>query len=148
MKTVLLIFILAFANYANAQKMTTEQYFTKAKYIWENFVPESGQAAVVQGELLRAVEKLRDEAQRNGNGNFNKKCHGILIDYVKRKLSDRQIFDTKTIRKINEDLQKLNRERRPYLEDDVYDYLSDRIVDWYLFYGDTIKHTYNNDLKC
>jgi hypothetical protein len=28
-----------------------------------------GLADTVQGELLRAVEKLRDEAQRNGNVN-------------------------------------------------------------------------------
>jgi hypothetical protein len=45
-------------------------YFEEAQDIWKNFVPPSGQAATVQGELLRAIEKLRDEAMRNGNGNW------------------------------------------------------------------------------
>ena len=41
-------------------------YFEEAKSIWQTYVPKSGQAETVQGELLRAVEKLRDEAIRNG----------------------------------------------------------------------------------
>ncbi len=40
------------------------QYFEEATRIWQTFVAKSGQAETVQGELLRAVEKLRDEATR------------------------------------------------------------------------------------
>lgn len=78
--------------------MTQEEYLENGKYIWKNFVPKSGQAEFVQGELLRAIEKLRDEAQRNGNGNFNEKCHGILVSYLREKLSDNELFDNKTIK--------------------------------------------------
>ena len=105
MKTVYIIMLFAFVNYTNAQKMTQEEYAATAKYIWQNFVPTSGQAEFVQGELLRAIEKLRDEAHRNGNGNFHKK-------YLGRKLSE------------------------------------DKVVDWYAFYGNGIKHKKNDTLKC
>src|SRR5689334_16771150 len=42
-----------------------------ASWIWHHLVPESGQASTVQGELFRAVEKLRWEAQENGNINWD-----------------------------------------------------------------------------
>ena len=73
--------------------MTSEEYLEKGKFIWQNFVPKSGQAETVQGELLRAIEKLRDEAHRNGNANFNKNCHEILVEYLREKLTDKKIFD-------------------------------------------------------
>lgn len=49
----------------------TEKYLEECKDIWKNFVPDSGQSDVLQGELLRMVEKLRWEAQNNGNINWN-----------------------------------------------------------------------------
>ncbi|MFD1314283.1 hypothetical protein [Namhaeicola litoreus] len=135
-------------NYSNAQKMPQKEYVEQAKYIWENFVPKSGQAEYVQGELLRALEKLRDEAQRNGNGNFYKKCHKAFLKYLKEKLSDEHIFDKEMIKQINRELDKLSHQRQPYIEDDVYDYLSDRIVDWYLYYGNELRHAFNTNLQC
>nr|WP_176573403.1 hypothetical protein [Nonomuraea pusilla] len=42
------------------------QYAEETRRIWKTYVPLRGQADTVQGELLRAVEKLRDEAQSNG----------------------------------------------------------------------------------
>jgi hypothetical protein len=47
--------------------MTKEEYSEIGKYIWKTYVPKSGQAETIQGELSRACEKLADEAQRNGN---------------------------------------------------------------------------------
>jgi hypothetical protein len=44
--------------------VTKEEYFKKAKSIWQSYVPKSGQSEFVQGELLRAIEKLRDEAHK------------------------------------------------------------------------------------
>ncbi|MFS0907509.1 hypothetical protein AB3N02_31575 [Priestia aryabhattai] len=45
------------------------RYFEEAKEIWVKYVPKSGQSGVVEGELIRAIEKLRCEAQDNGNAN-------------------------------------------------------------------------------
>ena len=147
-KPLYLILILIITSCVNKNKMTQEEYLESGKYIWQNFVPKSGQAEFVQGELLRAIEKLRDEAHRNGNGNFNEKCHGILVEYLRKKLNDKEIFDKKEIEQINIDLDRLNIEDQPYTDDDIYDRIDDRIVDWYLYYGDEIKHENNSELYC
>lgn len=54
------------------QKESGMKYFNEAKYFWQTYVPKQGQAETVQGELIRAIEKLRGEAQRNGNINWDK----------------------------------------------------------------------------
>ena len=46
-----------------------QQYFDECKYIWKNYVQQAGQAHNLQGELLREIEKIRCEAQDNGNIN-------------------------------------------------------------------------------
>jgi hypothetical protein len=133
---------------SQTKQMTEEEYFEKSKLIWQNYVPKSGQSESVQGELLRAIEKLRDEAHRNGNINFNEKCHGILIGFIREKLSDQKIFDGKTIEIINEDLNRLSIEEQPYTWDDIFDRICDRIVDWNIYYGNEIKHENNSELNC
>lgn len=125
-----------------------KDYFETAKVIWQKLVPKSGQADTVQGELLRAIEKLRDEAQRNGNGNFNQNCHGLLIDFLKKELTSKNIFDQVTIDKINDDLERLSIKNNPYTEDDIYDRITERIVDWYLKNPTQILHKQNDKLYC
>ena len=57
-----------------------------ASWIWRNLVPDRGQAATVQGELLRAVEKLRWEAQQNGNINWDEGFL-MLLDFLGKHLA-------------------------------------------------------------
>jgi hypothetical protein len=57
--------------------VTEEEYQDLGKFVWRTYVPKRGQATTVQGELLRANEKLRDESQRNGNINWDE-GHEIL----------------------------------------------------------------------
>jgi hypothetical protein len=147
-KTLYIILILLLSNCEKAKEMTQAEYLEKGKFIWQNFVPKSGQAKTIQGELLRAIEKLRDEAHRNGNGNFNNSCHKLLIVYLREKLNDEKIFNKETIKQINADLDKINIENQPYLEDDIFDRINDRIVDWFLFYGDKKLHENNAELNC
>lgn len=47
------------------------KYLEECKFIWKNYVPQRGQSDVLQGELLREIEKLRCEAQDNGNINWD-----------------------------------------------------------------------------
>jgi hypothetical protein len=60
-------------------------YQQEARLLWQTSVPPRGQAATVQGELLRAMEKLRDEAQRNGNLNWGS-GHAAFIAYLRENL--------------------------------------------------------------
>jgi hypothetical protein len=66
--------------------MTDDEYRELGRFIWQTYVPERGQAATVQGELLRANEKLRDESQRNGNVNWDE-GHEILARYLLETLA-------------------------------------------------------------
>jgi hypothetical protein len=119
-------------------------YFEEAKQIWKSFVPKSGQAETVQGELLRAVEKLRDEALRNGNMNWDEGFE-ILLNYLENKLTDNKVFSEEKIGRIKLILARLKNFDNPYLKDDLYDELGDRVVDYYKFYGSQI-HKINLDL--
>lgn len=47
------------------------EYFNVCKEIWTRWVPQRGQSQVLQGELLRQIERLRHEAQANQNKNWN-----------------------------------------------------------------------------
>ena len=49
-----------------------QKYLEECKFIWRNYVPEMGMSGVVQGELLRELEKIRTEAQENQNINWDK----------------------------------------------------------------------------
>ncbi len=114
------------------------KYFEQAKNIWKNQVPKSGQSDTVEGELLRAVEKLRYESQNNGNGNWDKGferfCH-FLWD----NLSDKKVFDNDVLSEIKKDITTLLNFEEPYLEDDLYDRITDHIVEWSVFYKGPIK---------
>ncbi|MGO4911096.1 hypothetical protein [Leeuwenhoekiella sp. W20_SRS_FM14] len=146
--TTLILFSLFSSFSGNGQQLTEAEYAEKGKYIWEHYVPQSGQAKFVQGELLRAIEKLRDEAQRNGNGNFNNQCHGLLVDYLRSKLTDPTLFSEEKIQGINAELDLLNNAQAPYTHDAPYDYITNRIIDWYLHYGETLEHNPNPNLNC
>jgi len=128
--------------------INNKDYLETAKVIWKKLVPKSGQADTVQGELLRAIEKLRDEAQRKGNGNYSKNCHGILINYLKEYLLDKTVFNEDTLSKTKKDLKQISYKTMPYTEDDIYDNITNRIIDWYLKNPKQLAHIKNNKLYC
>lgn len=96
--------------------------------LWQSLVPDSGQASTVQGELIRSVGRLRDEAERNGNANWDEGhelfCDFIEITFQPMKLNNR---DRERIEII------LNRMRQPhvsYRNYELFDELEDYSVDW------------------
>lgn len=98
------------------------------EWIWDNLVPLSGPADTVQGELLRAVETLRSEAQRNGNGNWGPRFEGH-VDFLEDHLCDPALFDESEREATHSDLARLrDSEYSPYLDDDLYDRLVERVV--------------------
>jgi hypothetical protein len=111
-----------------------------ARWIWKNLVPRSGEALTVQGELLRAVEKLRWEAQNNGNINWNEEFEK-LIQYLHRHLVQRSTLPDDMKLSILADLARLDNFRPvdqledpsqndslPYIDDDLYDRLTVGVV--------------------
>jgi hypothetical protein len=110
------------------------QYFEEAKKIWKTCVPKSGQSETIEGELLRAVEKLRDEATRNGNGNWDVGFE-ILLAYLQQHLLDTAVYAPSVIESTKTSLARLHDYDHPYLEDDLYDELTDRVVEYHRFHG-------------
>lgn len=68
-----------------------QKYFDECKFIWKNYVPKNGQATTLQGELLREIEKIRCEAQDNGNINWDND-YTYFCDFISKKLSEQTIF--------------------------------------------------------
>ena len=120
------------------------QYFNEAARIWRECVPKSGQADTIEGELLRAVEKLRDEAIRNGNTNWDAGFE-ILLSFLESKLLDKTVYPEATLAVTRATLVRLRDFDRPCLDDDQYDQLSDRVVE-YLKYYSTQRHQKNPEL--
>jgi hypothetical protein len=106
------------------------QYPGVAKKIWIESVSATGQAATVPGELLQAVETLRDEAQRNGNTHYRKQ-HKRMAVFVRDTLVKSRIFDEEAIDRIRSGTENLMKATKPYKEDDVYDHLIDQICVFY-----------------
>ncbi len=121
------------------------EHFQEAKAIWTQFVPRSGQAETVQGELLRAVEKLRDGAIRNGNANWDQGFE-ILLAYLGSHLLDPAVFSPDTVGHTEAILARLRDHADPLLDDGCYDALSDRVVEYYRHHGSQV-HTPNPRLR-
>jgi hypothetical protein len=100
-----------------------------ALQIWKDLVPPSGPAGTVQGELLRAVEKLRDDAKQNGNG--DRRGNKRMAVFVRNTLVKSGVFTGKDNDRIKAETRQLMRASKPYLKDDIYDHLVDRICVFY-----------------
>ena len=120
-------------------------HLEEARAIWAQFVPRSGQAETVQGELLRAVEKLRDGAVRNGNANWDP-GFDMLLAYLSDHLLDAAVFPPDTIQRTETILARLRDHADPLVEDGPYDELGDRVVEYYRHHGSQ-PHTVNPRLR-
>ncbi len=125
--------------------MTKQEYRAKAKYLWKNYVPKCGQADTVQGELIRALGKLWDESHINGNINWDT-GYEILAKYIEDTLINSDIFNIDDISQIKEDIATILDYENPYLEDDLYERLECKIVNWYMVNIDLIPHEHNLEL--
>ena len=70
----------------------SQKYFDECRYIWKNYVPKSGLSKCLQGELLREIEKIRCEAQDNGNINWDDD-YSYFCDFIIESLNSQPIFN-------------------------------------------------------
>ena len=83
------------------------------------------------GQMLHAVETLRDEAQQHGNAGYGRP-HKKMAVFVRDTLVKSGIFDKATIDRIRSATASLMKASKPYLPDDVYDQLVDLICVLYI----------------
>lgn len=84
-----------------------QKYFDECRYIWQRYVPRRGQSKTLQGELLREIEKIRCEAQDNGNVNWDTDF-AYFCDFIADSLLAQTIYteDDKTAIKLIMDYLK------------------------------------------
>ena len=142
------------------------KHFDVLKALWKNKVPKSGQANTVQGELLRQIEKLRNEACDNGNINWGSNF-SYYCDFIGKTLSKSGIFDSERIfllqsavrhiKSCGEYAQKFNNgeisenqvdaDMIAYTEDDLYDFISDAIAEFSLKNPNDISFQKNESVR-
>ena len=115
-----------------------QQYFAEAQQIWEAHVPATGQSLTVEGELIRAIERLRWEAQHNGNANWDL-GFSLFCDFILAKICDSSLFDSHSIKQIQQDVKLISNPLQPYCADDVFDRLSDYAVEWRRFHNGSVE---------
>src|SRR5689334_14663175 len=109
-------------------------------------VPKSGQAKTQQGEMLRAVEKLRDSWYREGNAYWDD-AYEHFVDYLREHLTSEDSFTDKQKRQINEDLDIVADHEHGDHSDDLFDRLADRVVEWTHAHPEPIPHEELPDLE-
>jgi hypothetical protein len=103
------------------------QYPAIARKIWR----ESEAPSSLPGQMLHAVETLRDEAQQHGNAGYGK-LHKKMAVFVRDTLVKSGTFDKATIDRIRSATASLMKASKPYLPDNVYDQLVDLICVFYI----------------
>ena len=126
--------------------MTNKEYLMKEKHIWHTFVPNNGQAEYTQGELLRALAKLQDEAQRNGNINWDR-GHVILAKYILTTIEKSELLNNNQLNQLKDDIAILLNYKSPHTDDELYTRIAHIIVDFFIKYPDPIRHERNPSLN-
>ena len=104
-------------------------YREEAAELWKKYVPRSGRAETEQGELVRAVEKLADEARRNGNVNWDEDF-ARLAEFVRERLTASSLFDPEVKTQIDADVDRILDYEYPETGEELYGRLLDRVVEW------------------
>jgi hypothetical protein len=107
--------------------------------LWAELVPEDGQAETQQGEMIRAVEKLRTESLRNGYMNWDDDFRHF-VDYLREHLTAEGAFTEEQKREINRDINAVADSDSPPLDDEPFDRVQDWVIEWTHANPDPIPH--------
>jgi hypothetical protein len=128
--------------------MSSQPWQLEFKRLWKELVPPFGQAKTVQGELIRAIGRLSEEAYRNGNINFDND-HAILCQYLRLKLKDPTVFSAKEIEQIDDWIDRVLKTNCPDTQGQgtCFSHLAEQVVRWCEAKGDLVPHRLNHALR-
>ncbi|EDP98110.1 DUF4419 domain-containing protein [Kordia algicida OT-1] len=126
-------------------RFSSEEYQEYIQQIKQKYVPKTGKSNYVQGEMMRTVEKLEEEAIQHQNKNYTKICHGRLASFLDKYLYDEDVFIEIHLTEILLTLERFKNKNRSLKEIQdhgyslayEYKYIKERIVEWHLHYGPT-----------
>jgi hypothetical protein len=129
------------------------QYDAEEAALWKRLVPRSGQADTVHGELVRAIGRLASELYRNGNINWNPQFVR-LVAFLRLHLLDPAVFPKEVLDQTEKDLAEIEaigtdpfRWQPVHGEADVYDRVTDRVVEWCRARPQLLAREHDPDLK-
>jgi len=129
----------------NSKNALQPIYSRTAKFLWNAYVPDEGQAETQQGELIRILEKVDREIRGNGKINWDDEFT-LLANTLRDSLISSKTFTREIEIEIKNDIAELTNEQTAYTDDDIYDRLTRRIVEWYWRHKEPVKHVYNPKL--
>jgi hypothetical protein len=112
--------------------MKQETWAKEYRQLWDQLVPERGQAETIQGELIRCTGKITDEAYRNGNINWDA-SFDQMAQFIGDTLNDSTVFSDAELTKIRKAASEITLLRK---SPDVsgpgspYYYLAEQAVKW------------------
>lgn len=80
-------------------QMRDQDWTQVYRRFWKQLVPQRGQAETIQGELIRCIGKITDEAYRNGNQNWDEHFEA-MTRFIGETLDDHAVFSTEEVAKI------------------------------------------------
>ncbi len=135
------------AEFAQGEGNLTEaDYLKKEAYIRKNYLPKSGQTDTVQGELLRAILRLRDEALRRADVDWDE-GYGRFVEYLRKTLLEEGVLRGDKLERFKADLALLSNTDDPYVEDDLYLRIRHLVVDFCMRHPRPIPRKIDPDLK-
>jgi hypothetical protein len=104
------------------------------KRLTKELVPVGGEAETLQGELVRCVGNLADEAHRNGWMNWDVGDEES-IDVLRRHLPDRAVFSDEICQHIQKSLDTVRYAGEKGADEGVFGYeelrfLAQQVVEW------------------
>lgn len=145
------------------------KYFQLCQEIWQQWVPQRGQSQVLQGELLRQIEKLRYEGTKNQNANW---CgdHRYFCDFLRDTLCQdealspqrREAVDAALVRLrscgevarryhlgeiSDQELEEDYNGELAYPDSDLYDLVCDAVAKFYQAHPDPIPYQPLPDIR-
>lgn len=103
----------------------SQKYFDECKYIQKNYVPKSGQADNLQGELLREIEEIT-----------------LIMSYIKECGMYAQKFNSGIIPENEVDIDKI-----AYTDNNLYDIICDKIGQLQKEHNFPIPYVQNDTIK-
>jgi hypothetical protein len=121
-------------SFLKQPERTLEEKQRRFNELFKKLVPPSYEAETLQGELLRCIGNLSDEAKRNGNENWDE-ADEEAIEFLIKNLADPDVFDAAAIAKIRTDLDAIRKAGRSTEGDFCtalreIDRIADRVVDF------------------
>lgn len=116
--------------------------------LWDALVPDSGQADTLQGELVRMVGKLVDQAYRNGNGNWDE-AHEKMWRFIATTISKDSTFDLEEQSLIKDKVEDIIRDKAcPDLSGNgsTYYIINEKVIDWCIAHPEPIPYKADPDL--